>query len=514
LATVLGCSAGGSDNPTAEAGIPGPYARLLSTSTDLGPSSRPNAQLTVELDGSPGRLERWATQRALRVRSDEGEHWAVVSGPAADLGTAFGVTIDEYSREDIGAFYAAAAAPVIPRALRGTVVGAGRILGYSPHHTANPPPAPREVPDNSLSPAAVDRSYNLTPLSAAGFTGSGESIAVFALSGYRQSDLDTFSDDYRLPRFTPGVIGGPLAERASAETTMDLEIAHAVAPNARLLVVNARPSTEGDGTYVKIADLMRQVDREAPGAVWSLSIGWGCDKLVTEADLAPVRSALAAAHLNGTVTFDASGDLAGFECRDGQQWSTPQGPDDVGLDSVAALPEVTSVGGTSLSTGADGGWLAERAWFSSVLTLGSGGGRSNVFSRPAWQLSALPVSAAPQRLTPDVAAVADNTTGVGIVLDGKPTTGGGTSQAAPLWAGAAAVLNQYLLANGGHRLGDLNPMLYRIAEGSQAPAFHDITVGGNGVASATAGYDMVTGLGSPDFANLARDVLDLQRSLR
>ena len=78
----------------------------------------------------------------------------------------------------------------------------------------------------------------------------------------------------------------------------------------------------------------------------------------------------------------------------------------------------------------------------------------------------------------------------------------------------AAVLNQYLLANGGHRLGDLNPMLYRIAEGSQAPAFHDITVGGNGVASATAGYDMVTGLGSPDFANLARDVLDLQRSLR
>ena len=55
------------------------------------------------------------------------------------------------------------------------------------------------------------------------------------------------------------------------------------------MVINARSTAEGDGTYVKIADLMNQVDSRFPGAVWSLSIGWGCDKLLTATDLAPVR---------------------------------------------------------------------------------------------------------------------------------------------------------------------------------------------------------------------------------
>lgn len=75
-------------------------------------------------------------------------------------------------------------------------------------------------------------------------------------------------------------------------------------------------------------------------------------------------------------------------------------------------------------------------------------------------------------------------------------------------------MNQFLLAQGGRRLGDLNPLLYRIAEGAEVPAFHDITVGANAIGSAGPGYDVVTGLGSPDVDNLARDVLALQRSLR
>jgi len=510
LVTVSGCGTGPHDRT-----IIGPYARLLSASEDLGASTVDRARLTVQLPGpsAAGPLKVWASSHGLDVRWDEGERWAVVSGPPESLGRAFGVSIHDF-RHDGERFYAAAQSPLVPSALHNGVAGLGRILGYSPHREAAPPTLPRDVADRGLSPDGVATTYNLAPLSAQGFTGTGQTVAVFAFGNYRQSDLDGFSDRYHLSRFAPDVIGGPLPERISGETTMDLEVVHGLAPGARTVVVNARPTAVGDGTYVKVADLMRTVDREAPGAIWSLSIGWACDKFVTAADLAPVRAAVAAAQAHGTSVLDASGDLAGMDCRDGQEWSASPTADDIGLDSVAALPEVTAVGGTTLSTDDQGHWLAETAWFSSVLTLGSGGGRSSVFSRPAWQMSVSPVWKEPQRLIPDVSAVADTLTGLGIILEGRPVTGGGTSLSAPLWAGLAAVVNQFLLANGGRRLGALNLLLYQIAEGARLPAFHDVDRGANAVVSAGPGYDMVTGLGTPDADNLAHDVLDLQRSLR
>ena len=117
-----------------------------------------------------------------------------------------------------------------------------------------------------------------------------------------------------------------------------------------------------------------------------------------------------------------------------------------------------------------------------------------------------------RRLTPDVAAVADPFTGVRIIFKGTELVGGGTSQSAPIWAGLAAVMNQYLLANGGRLIGDFNPLLYRIAAGAPLPAFRDVTLGGNVVADAGPGYDLVTGLGTPDVDNLVRNLLILQEA--
>ena len=119
-----------------------------------------------------------------------------------------------------------------------------------------------------------------------------------------------------------------------------------------------------------------------------------------------------------------------------------------------------------------------------------------------------------RRLTPDVAAVADPFTGVRIVFNQQELVGGGTSQSAPIWAGLAAVMNQYLLANGGQALGDLNPMLYRIAAGAPLPGFRDVTLGGNAVDTAGPGYDLVTGLGTPDIDNLVRNLLVIQKATR
>ncbi|MUL81214.1 MULTISPECIES: S53 family peptidase [unclassified Mycolicibacterium] len=508
--------------PGVRAPIRGPYAQLLAASTDLGPAESGSAQLTLTLHGAtrPAALYRWADAHALSVRWRPGEAWAITEGEPADMATAFGVDIHDYRGRRGQEFYASPQQPSVPEPLRGEVTEVGRILGYTPYRMSRPDlhHLPLDVPDRGLTPQALLNTYNLAGLARQGFTGKGSTIVIFAFDGYDQNDLDTFATTFALPTFTPTLVGGqPSAPHG--ETTMDLQVAHAIAPDARKVVINARPTVQGDGAYEKIGQLLESADQQFPGAVWSFSIGWGCDKLITAADLAPVRSALAAAHTRGTTAFNASGDLAGLECKGGQDWSSPPGDDDIGLDSVASLPEITDVGGTTLSTDSDGGWLAEQAWFDVPLTQGTGGGVSAIFDRPPWQrgLSAPGSTEAvgvQRRLTPDVAAVADPFTGVKIVLNNRVLVGGGTSQSAPLWAGMAAVMNQYLLANGGRELGDLNPMLYRIAAGAPLPAFHDVTLGGNAVANAGPGYDLVTGLGTPNVENLVKNILVLQKSGR
>ena len=495
----------------ASAVISGPFALLLGASTDLGPSHRDDTQLTVALRDStpPVRLVGWARGRGLSVRWQPGHDWAVVEGEAEKVGSAFDVEVHDYRGQRGQLFYASPQQPSVPEQVRPEVVELGRILSYIPHHMSRPPMLPLDVPDQGLQPSALLNTYNVSKLASAGFTGKGQTIVIFAFDGFDQADLDSFATLYKLPKFTPTVVGGqPAAPRG--ETTMDLEVAHAVAPDAQKVVINARPTVQGDGVYEKIAQMLESADRQFPGAVWSFSIGWGCDKLITAADLTPVRSALVAAHANGTTAFNASGDLAGLECKGGQDWSSPPSDADIGLDSVASLPEMTDVGGTTLSTDAAGVWQSEQAWFDVPLSLGSGGGVSSLFDRPEWQLAVLPDQDA-RRLTPDVSAVADQFTGVKIVFNGKQLVGGGTSQSAPIWAGLAAVMNQYLLANGGRRLGDFNPLLYTVAEGSRLPGFRDVTLGGNAVADAAPGYDLVTGLGTPDVDNLVRNILNLQK---
>ena len=495
--------------------IRGPYAYLLASSTDLGPSHRPDTQLTVALREAtrPDALYGWANDNGLGVRWRPGEEWAVVEGAAEKVAKAFDVEVHDYRGQQGQVFYASPQQPATPDALRGEVAEFGRILGYTPHHTSRPSILPLDVPDRGLTPAGVLTTYNVNKLAAEGNTGKGQTIVFFAFDGFEQADLHTFAITYALPKFVPDVVGGK-PEEARGETTMDLEVAHAVAPDARKVVWNARPTVEGDGGYEKIGRMLEDADRQYPGAVWSFSIGWGCDKLITAADLAPVRSALRTAHSHGTTAFNASGDLAGLECKGGDDWSSPPGASDVGLDSVASLPEMVDVGGTTLSTDANGVWQAEQAWFDVPLSQGTGGGVSSLFDRPDWQRAVMTDKEPTRRLTPDVAAVADPFTGVRIVLDQQQLVGGGTSQSAPLWAGLAAVMNQYLIANSGRALGDLNPLLYRTAQGAPLPGFRDVVLGGNAVDDATPGYDLVTGLGTPDIDNLVRNLLIVQRATR
>ena len=520
LTVVVGLGALAADRPSAGAPanlIGGPFARLLAESADLGPARDQQVQITAALNraSEPVRLIDWAEAHGLSVRWRAGDAWAIVEGRSQAVADALGVAVHDYRTlrgPDAGrVFYASPQQPEIPAPANAEVTGLGRILSYTPHREGLPPTPPLDVPDGGLLPNQLLSAYNVTSLTDAGYDGAGSTVVVFSFDGFDQQDMDSFADWFELPRFTPQVIGG-MPEHRSGESTMDLQMIHAVAPAARLVMVNARPTVEGGATYEKLGKLMESVDRQFPGAVWSFSIGWGCDRLLTAADLAPVRSALAAAHRRGTTAFNATGDLAGLECRGGKRWSDPPSPDDVGVDAVGSLPEMTAVGGTTLSTDAKGGWLAEQAWYDVPLTQGTAGGASALFGRPSWQNVNSNAGPTDRRLVPDVAAVADPFTGVKFVFQQQVVVGGGTSQAAPIWAGLAAVINQLLRDQNMRPLGDLNPLLYEVAEGAAVPGFRDIDLGGNAISPGGRGYDMVTGLGSPNVENLVKNIL-LVRSM-
>jgi kumamolisin len=161
-------------------------------------------------------------------------------------------------------------------------------------------------------------------------------------------------------------------------------------------------------------------------------------------------------------------------------------------------PFVTSVGGTDLKTlSAGGGWASETAWVD-----GGGGITPNNFAIPSWQVpAAAGCTSCSQTLRngPDVSANADFTFYVCSDQSGCTANNfGGTSFAAPMWAGFMALVNQQAVANGQPPLGFVNPALYTILGGSgYTTDFHDITSGSNGF-SATVGYDLVTGIGSPN----------------
>ncbi len=514
LLLVLAAASGPSASPVAHGArvITGPYASLLAASTDLGASTAGSVELTLMLARPirPDTLIGWAQTHHLAVRWRPGEDWAIVTGAAGDVATAFDVPVHDYRGRQGQLFYASPQQPGLPSALRPEAAAVGRILSYLPHRAAHPV-LPLDVPRPGLTPPQLLATYNGTPLAAAGYTGKGATIVIFAFDGYEQRDLDMFADMSTLSRFAPTVVGAPLG-RPEGEAVMDLEVAHAIAPDARLVVVNARPTLEGGGTFEKIGRMFDDAARRFPGSVWSLSIGWGCEALVTAADVAPVRTALAGAHRRGITVFDASGDVGGLECKGGRDWSTPPGPDDIGVDTVASLPETTSVGGSTLSTDLDGRWLEEQAWTDVPMSQGSSGGASRLFGRPSYQQDVSGTGFPASRMVPDVSAVADPFTGVKIIFQQSLRIGGGTSQAAPIWAGLTVLMQQYVMDQGGRAFGDLNPILYRAAAMSPLPGFQDITVGANAVDTATPGYDLVTGLGTPNADNLARGLLVAQKA--
>ncbi len=256
----------------------------------------------------------------------------------------------------------------------------------------------------------------------------------------------------------------------------------------------------------------------ADGRSQIVSISWGlCEKYSEPSALRAEEREFAAAAAAGISVFVASGDDGAFGCRRVQ---VSQDPFDRDLSQDAQWPStsdsVIGVGGTFLSTREDGSYLSEAGWEEPLSGGGGGGGLSTFIDRPSWQVGPGVNNSASngRRQVPDVAGPADPSSGFFIVYT-EPGQGlvsgqvGGTSAAAPFWAGSMALTRQLAGTQGVDALGALGPTLYQIsAEQPAGAVFHDVIRGGNLLFEAGPGWDYSTGLGSPRVAPLAQAIVD------
>jgi subtilase family serine protease len=329
----------------------------------------------------------------------------------------------------------------------------------------------------------IAAAYGLDALHAAGDEGRGVTVALYELEPFSPADIAAYQACYgtATPVTTTLVDGGSGSGAGSGEAAMDIEGVIGLAPQASIEVYEGPSSHTGAyDTYSRIvADDTAQV----------ISTSWGlCEQLEGAAPAAAENTLFQEAAIQGQTVVAASGDEGSDDCGIGIR----------SVDDPASQPWVTGVGGTT-DPGADSVW-------NDALGAG-GGGVSRLWSRPGYQ-NADAVSFSGRgcqgtsvcREVPDVSADADPAGGYVAVYDGGWATVGGTSVAAPTLA-AYAALAEASPACGGHRIGFLNPLLYR----APAAAMRDVTLGGNSSGhvagfAAAPGYDMASGLGTPTAA--------------
>lgn len=489
------------------------------------------------------------------------------SGRASQVESAFHTSIHRY-RVNGADHWANSADPQIPSALSGVVAGIATMhtFGPKPLHVFPDRPIPFGAPagflapnmndssngSHALSPADFKRIYDLDTLST---SGNGVTIAVVARSNIHVEDIDDFRTLFRLPANSPQIIvNGPdpgiLDRSEEAEAVLDTSWSGAVAPDASVKVVVSKSTNASDGVLLSeqyiIDNNLADVMTESFGT---------CEAHATRAFANLVESLAQQAAAQGITYLVSSGDSGSAGC-DAPTSASATGPLSVNL--LASSPYTTAVGGTQFaengndaqywspqtsSTGLSAlSHIPEVAWNEScpasqcgtnASLWSGGGGRSIFFSNPDWQSGVPGIPGDGARYIPDLSLTSATHDPYLICLERScvPDANGrlslygigGTSAAAPAFAGVMAMVDQAALG----RQGQANPVLYTLAgqqaascgisNGATQPApcaFHDVTEGGNAVPGqagygspgatylSSAGYDLATGLGSVHGAYL------------
>ncbi len=319
--------------------------------------------------------------------------------------------------------------------------------------------------------------------------GAGQSVAIFSLKGYELSDVQLYFSNIHqtlnVPIIGVSVNGAslncPPASCNDGEQSLDMEQAISMAPGLSSLRF-----------YVGRSNVSVFNQMAADNISKSISCSWGWAD--NESSLDPIFEEMGA---QGQSVFVATGDNGS---------GTPADVVWPGDD-----PYVTAVGGSVLTTNGPGGtWKGETGWDQSA-----GGPSPNKVPIPSYQLipgviTASNGASSTLRNIPDVSSES-NASQYNCSNGRCADHGGGTSYAAPLWAGLIAMINEQAASNGEASVGFFNPALYDIGVGSTFTTdFHDITSGSNGGYTAVVGYDLVTGWGSPKGVNLINALAPLK----
>lgn len=402
----------------------------------------------------------------------------------------------------------------------------------TPTNVSTPTPPSVLADPGTYGPQELRYAYQVDSLLQQGITGKNQRVVVTVSYGnpHLQDEFNAYTTFYHLPPLTldivaplgptPPASGDPFDKKEhtgwAIETAIDVEMIHAMAPDAQITVLTSPvDTTEGSGGLPQFRQLIQFAMSHYPGAISSNSWAFSEASLQDAAGQAEIQQwgpLLQQATLEkGMTFFFASGDLGATDYTD--KYYTSLSPTAT-TEFPADEPWVTGVGGTSLTF--KSGQPIETAWTNTGRGA-SGGGMSQFFDEPSFQQLLATTSQtqlATKRGVPDVAAIGDPNTGVKVYANGQWLTQlGGTSIGTPIWAGILALANQ----KAGRPLGYINPLLYAIGTSNRASDdFRDITIGNNSMHlkgvniqgySASSGWDPITGFGSPIVSQLIPDLI-------
>ena len=411
--------------------------------------------------------------------------------------------------------------------------------------------------DHFLTPKDVATVYGINSAYSAGETGINQSIAVVGQSLIELSDIENFQSAAGLAIKDPTLILVPNSGAAAvssgdeSESDLDLEYSGGIATGATIYFVYV-----GDNPNYSVWDSINYAVENKTAPIISVTYG-SCEAGLTSTDYSTLNGIFAQAASYGQSVIAAAGDDGSTDCYGETDLTTSQ-QEALAVDFPASSQYVTGMGGTEFpaadvastnttywesASGSDVissalSYIPEQVWNDDSSSNGissGGGGVSTLTTRPSWQTGVTGIPSGNYRLVPDISlnssptnpgylyCSSDTSTkitgscshGFRDTNDEYLTVAGGTSFAAPIFAGMLAIINQKLNSTG---QGVINSTLYTLAADSAtyASAFHDITSGGNQCTAgsddcssagaseyaATTGYDQASGLGSVNFYNL------------
>ncbi len=461
------------------------------------------------------KVAQWLATQGFEMTLEDSTHTNLFArASVARVSQAFSVQMARVAVPQ-GEFTSAVTEPRLPAAIAQQILS---VNGLQPQlrirHTSVPLRASSIGPDDLaggfafVTPKNVASAYNFPGT----VDGTGQTIAIVNALAAPASDLTAFWSEEGSAQKASNVTAVSVDGTSDPvgglqEADLDCEWAGALAPGAKI-----RQYVSYD-VFPGFVAILNDLPAYPSISVVSVSYG-GSEAFESSGYILSLSQTFAQLTAAGVSIFAASGDGGSNPDAASNLYSVsaPASP-----SYPASDPNVTGVGGTNLDFDASWNLVGEISW--DELATGraaTGGGISTLFPRPRWQQGGPVLAQQTMRCSPDVAAIskslappggilqADGTTATGelsslIVLDGANFKTGGTSLSTPIWAAIAALINQARSTAGQGKIGLLGPAIFPLAG---TGAFTDITSGTNGSYNSGPGYDLCTGLGSPNVTNL------------